>query len=1193
MNTLMDWLASDSARNLLLALVHSLWIGGALALMLRVLPRRAGVRHGILLTGQLGMLPAVIFAWALLESRDAAPPAASPLTAPMPPASPAPERVRPAEAEAGSQASPGRAGGEFSASAPASTRGQWADRWPRLLGILYLAGVGICLSWRVYQHATTLRLLARSEPVAGGAWHEFLMREQERFQLARKVVLRKVRGLASPAAYGFMRPIILIPHDLLDTAEARIIRMILAHELAHLRRLDPVAQAIQQLIEALFFFNPFVWLLSHWISLEREAAADALAAKDLDPDDYSQSLVDLARRRGTRAMAAAAATGRGAPSQLRERIQRLLQPGYRPRYGLRPRGAILGALVAMASLMGMHQAAKLAAETLAQGEWMDRIEAVVQGPPVEQEKLWITGDILDDKGKPLEAITVDHQHRAGPDDGGDSLRWSTPATTFHRDFQLKRIHHMQGKVYTLEKIDFYFLAPGHDVRQVEVPFESGELELNPVLEPGLPAEVRVLDSAGAPVANARLSYDYLLRDSERPSAIASPEALITNRDGVAAFRAPREFPLRFHASAEGFLDLRDQEARFSPENTELILRMRAGPEIRGRVVDADSGEPISARIIYLGSQPQGHKSNPSWFDEEVVAVSGADGWFSTHALPEGPRHWLAAKAPGFLTTLPGETDGRAADRFGEAFSVGVGDEPPIFHMIPQAPLTIEITPPGGVDAETLEVGLRSRMYVQQETLSPWSPRLPLIDRTVTADGRRLLVTVEPKTAGPIEVKLSLPGRPQRILRGWDYGETPLPADFTSTAGADKTEVTVTVAPADGPPPRGSVVIHWQRGERAFNSRSVNLENGRATTYVDRLPGTPVTVFPFGMIGYYFAPRVIPPPEAETGAIPIQISDLTPAGAIRVEMNRNAGLYAAHLSLHALEKLPAGPDGAQGTNDYMTVNLGRLGGRPIPFQATPDRYPLMFRDGDAPDAVITPIPLDIPIVLTAYQHHTRFASEPITLTKDRRLVTVPVHMPEGVTFRGRILGKDGKPPSSGRVHLLYHPTEREGGGGFGGYYADINEDGRFAIPHVNPKVPGTYSLELSLDNGSRRIGQKLDVTKPFAIDLSKRLELRVKVLHEGAPVAGVAVEGFLNIGSGHLIFQALSNENGVASIHVTPPLKDNWLQDLQVRYEREIYRQKLPQVPPSFDQSPVSVTFDLTPDKQREPKPPSPAVTPIP
>jgi beta-lactamase regulating signal transducer with metallopeptidase domain len=102
-------------------------------------------------------------------------------------------------------------------------------------------------------------------------------------QLAAKMELKKLPGLmqsrrvGSPMVIGFLKPLIIIPVGLVNQLSPREVESILAHELAHVSRLDYLVNVLQSFIETLLFFNPAVWWLSSMIRTEREYCCDDVA----------------------------------------------------------------------------------------------------------------------------------------------------------------------------------------------------------------------------------------------------------------------------------------------------------------------------------------------------------------------------------------------------------------------------------------------------------------------------------------------------------------------------------------------------------------------------------------------------------------------------------------------------------------------------------------------------------------------------------------------------------------------------------------------------------------------------------------------------------------------------------------------------------------------------------------------------
>ena len=58
---------------------------------------------------------------------------------------------------------------------------------------------------------------------------------------------------------------------------------LLAHELAHVRRQDYLVNLLQSVAEALLFYHPAVWWLSHRVRADRELCCDDLAVSVCDP----------------------------------------------------------------------------------------------------------------------------------------------------------------------------------------------------------------------------------------------------------------------------------------------------------------------------------------------------------------------------------------------------------------------------------------------------------------------------------------------------------------------------------------------------------------------------------------------------------------------------------------------------------------------------------------------------------------------------------------------------------------------------------------------------------------------------------------------------------------------------------------------------------------------------------------------
>lgn len=103
--------------------------------------------------------------------------------------------------------------------------------------------------------------------------------------------------LSIPIATGMIAPAILLPSDLAQTLSSKDRRCTIEHELAHVRRGDVAGNAVQRVVEAAFFWNPWAHVVGRHLVVEREAACDDWAVGRLgEPNAYAFCLAELARR---------------------------------------------------------------------------------------------------------------------------------------------------------------------------------------------------------------------------------------------------------------------------------------------------------------------------------------------------------------------------------------------------------------------------------------------------------------------------------------------------------------------------------------------------------------------------------------------------------------------------------------------------------------------------------------------------------------------------------------------------------------------------------------------------------------------------------------------------------------------------------------------------------------------------------
>ena len=313
------------------ALLHSLWQGGVLALLLAgALPllrrRRAALRYA-LAAGALGLLllaAAGTFGYYYYYR-----------SAPLAAAGPAATAYGPRPL---ASANAGGVGAALAAAPPATEVAPLA--WRQLAGpaierrlllvvLAWLLGL-VVLSGRLAGGLLYAGRLRRAGTQALGAeWHQRLAALAARAGLRRPVALLESARVAGPLVLGHLRPVILLPLGAVAGLPPSLLEALLAHELAHVVRRDYLLNLGLAVAEVLFFYHPAVWFMAGHLRAERENCCDDQAAALCGGDRLrvARALAALAELTAAAAAPAprlALAASGGGRGQLLARVRRLV-----------------------------------------------------------------------------------------------------------------------------------------------------------------------------------------------------------------------------------------------------------------------------------------------------------------------------------------------------------------------------------------------------------------------------------------------------------------------------------------------------------------------------------------------------------------------------------------------------------------------------------------------------------------------------------------------------------------------------------------------------------------------------------------------------------------------------------------------------------------------------------------------------
>lgn len=205
----------------------------------------------------------------------------------------------------------------------------WQSIVPWLAGA-YMLGVVLMLARLAWSAYLLERLRASAQPIVDGPVFKALADICRRWSLKTAPALARAEQVVVPKVVGLLKPTILLPSSALTGLPIDDLELILAHELAHVRRHDLWINLLQRLAEAVLFFNPAIWWLSRRVSTLREYCCDDRACGVIPEGAkpqlrYAEALLHAVELQGanrSQRAASLAATGRS-PSELRRRVARL------------------------------------------------------------------------------------------------------------------------------------------------------------------------------------------------------------------------------------------------------------------------------------------------------------------------------------------------------------------------------------------------------------------------------------------------------------------------------------------------------------------------------------------------------------------------------------------------------------------------------------------------------------------------------------------------------------------------------------------------------------------------------------------------------------------------------------------------------------------------------------------------------
>lgn len=166
---------------------------------------------------------------------------------------------------------------------------------------IWLVGVVVSLAMLAIGLLRLTYLTRTAAELTNDRWRTLADRFRHAYGIERPVTVLESQHPGLLLVWGWRRPTLIVPASTRGWSDARV-TSVLRHEVAHLRRGDWIVQIAAELVRAIHWFNPLVWIACRRLHIECEQACDdAVLEGGVDERHYASELLDIARHLRPRA----------------------------------------------------------------------------------------------------------------------------------------------------------------------------------------------------------------------------------------------------------------------------------------------------------------------------------------------------------------------------------------------------------------------------------------------------------------------------------------------------------------------------------------------------------------------------------------------------------------------------------------------------------------------------------------------------------------------------------------------------------------------------------------------------------------------------------------------------------------------------------------------------------------------------
>ncbi len=497
--------------------------------------------------------------------------------------------------------------------------------WTALAAMLWIVGVSfmvlrtIVAVVRGNQLSSVTRIESRQHL-------DLLTAQSQKLGLKRVPSFWSSLTICTPYAVGVLSPAIVVPMSMLTSLSSSELQAVLAHELAHIRRNDYLANLFQMVVEAAYFFNPALWWISRQVRVEREACCDQVAIETSSNQiryatilaNWMETVAASAGARPDEVPASGLAFADKKPSSMLERIQRILKPDSKPQLRVSPWNWVFviaaSVIIGCGVNVGSKAVTTVALQALSDSERVAQIEEkqdnLETGPHDEFEKgvAKIRGRITTEDGGEVEGGYI----RSSSKHSGGFYNSTEGRFKGDEDYEVSVRSGIACLFFSSENYAPAFIGPIKAVK-------DGEITHDVKLIRGAPHLVHVVDEYSQPVLGAEVQ----MHPEPLRGPISKPRS---DRSGNYTFeyRNPGK-KSKLSVKKHGYITHNSVVTNDGRTDVTLV----ASPICKGVVLSAN-GAPVANAEIRISSieDPARHFN----MEQKPIATTDEMGKFETPAL---------------------------------------------------------------------------------------------------------------------------------------------------------------------------------------------------------------------------------------------------------------------------------------------------------------------------------------------------------------------------------------------------------------------------------------------------------------------------------------------------------------------------------------------------------------------------------